>query len=80
MFREKHFENYFATVSSVGNYIRFRKVLRGNAYAMIISVSLRTDSVLPRNDSRFHPFAFATIMQRSNLEKLPYTVEYNRLL
>jgi hypothetical protein len=39
-FREKRFENYFATVSSVRNYI-FRKVLRGNAYAMIISISLK---------------------------------------
>jgi hypothetical protein len=52
-FWEKCFENYFATVlkwhskdiatvSSVRNYnIRFREVLRGNAYATIISVSLK---------------------------------------
>jgi hypothetical protein len=52
---------------------RFMKVLRGNAYATIISVSLRNGF---RFAKRFHPFAM--IMQQFNLEKLGLIVIFTK--
>jgi hypothetical protein len=64
-FQEKRFENYVATISSVRNYI----FLSGKYWGEMLMKNWKTDSILPRNDNHFHPFAM--IMQRFNLEKLP---------
>jgi hypothetical protein len=48
----KRFRNGTETV-----HLQRSEVLRGNAYATIISVSEKLIPFLLRNDNRFHPFA-----------------------
>jgi hypothetical protein len=69
-FREKCFENYFATVLQwylqVETIYSFQECFEGKR--LCNAFHRKTDSILPRNDNRFHPFAM--IMQWFNLEKL----------